>query len=311
MTINMAMKRFAILAGMMFLAVGSTNVMADESSVDCAAKGINDLKQVPHQRINSLKEVVDYMESNHLPKDRTLVVFDIDDTILESDRFVGGDSWYRWQTWRDGKQPVYDTKGTQLVVAKGERFPCIYSSLSTHFNYGTASATEASAPGVVNKLSDDFDLMLLTSRSPYYREGTERELEKNGFKNLSDEQSIEPLYFVMDGRPVVYRHGIAMSSGLDKGVVLKLILNELLKRVGKQYEHVVFVDDGFKNLRNMNQALETTKIQRHLFFYTHVNKCISQEQINQSNDAKKAFMDYLKLSYGVKGYDTFLNNKCE
>jgi hypothetical protein len=212
------------------------------------------------------------------------VVFDIDDTLLESINFVGSDAWYRWQTWSTGKPPVYSPSGGPIEIAADQKFTCLYEALSTLYGYGVYQPTEESVPAIVNKAAAKYDLILLTSRSPYYRGATERELQRSIYAGLPDEQLLEDqtaVYaVVLGGRQVSYQNGI------------------------------VFVDDGHKNIVDMLKVWNDKEgVDLHAFFYTRVNKCISDQEIETSMLAKRNFDEFLESSF-PDGYQDFILNGC-
>ncbi len=259
--------------------------------------------------LNDVKDL-DFV-NKHIKLDKaaegaTLVVFDIDDTLLEAVNFVGSDKWYNWQR---GKK-VHDKLGNPIKIQDTEKFLCIFSTLGTLFELGTSKLTQEDAAHIINELRS-YDLMLLTSRSPDYRGATERELSNNGI-NLNDEHLINMntgLVFNIDDRnrtaKVTYQNGLVMSSGINKGLVLKSIL----KRIGKTYQRIYFVDDSRKNINNMEKAWQKDETQVSIFHYTKVDKSISQEEINQSIKVKRLFNEFLSSAYPDRSH-AFLNNQC-
>jgi len=284
----------------------------ERPDVDCALQDANMVDNSAITITKDLKEVSEYIIKNNLPPDSTLVVFDIDDTLLESKNFVGGDAWYRWQT----KKPVYNKKGNLVSLKEDEEFLCIYESLSTFYSYGTYEATQDDAPEIVRNLDSKYDMYFLTSRSPFYRNGTERELNAATYSPIdkSGEDSENLLYFEMRNKrdkfmPISVKNNIIMSTGVHKGRVLKRVLDE--DKVSDKYTHIIFVDDGYENISNMKEAFdgnETMKLQ--FFFYTRVNKCIDTDMISESNTAKHHFDDFLMSSF-PDGFESFVLKKCK
>lgn len=193
---------------------------------------------------------------------RTLLVMDIDDTLLTSQGFFGSDRWYEWQK--------------HLQAADPAKVPCLFDVISLNYEAGTQQLTQPDGPTVINALPGD--KLMLTSRNPLYRGGTVRTLRDAGYALPA------PLAGQTEGRSwlwrkapdareseVSYDQGIFMTSGQDKG----LMLVDLLGRLKLHYDRVVLVDDGDANIKNMQAALRSAGIDYHGLHYTRVDKTVS------------------------------------
>lgn len=204
--------------------------------------------------IKTLKQVKDVLAEK--PMARTLLVFDIDDTLLTSSTFFGSDYWYEWQK--------------SLKPGEAGKALCLFDVIGVNYELGTQRATEADAAALLKTLSND--TLLLTARNPMYRGGTERELLAAGYllpTLLGAPQDGEFFDFpAAGGTPVSYQRGILMVSGKNKGELLL----ELLRRRNLDYRRVVLVDDGRRNIDNMQAALKTAGIDYHGLWYTRIDK---------------------------------------
>src|SRR5690606_34196828 len=115
--------------------------------------------------------------------------------------------------------------------------------------------------------------------NPLYRGGTLRTLRDAGYAlpaMLGGQAEGRSWDFrkAAEARPVhvAYDQGVFMTTGQDKGQVLL----DLLRRLGLHYERVVLVDDGEKNIANMQAALRTAGIDYLGLHYTRVDKTIGQ-----------------------------------
>lgn len=210
----------------------------------------------------------------HGPKN-VLVVLDIDNTILAMPQELGSDQWFSWQyadcIKKDPKQSHCTAKNMgELLDLQGKLF-----SLSNMI------PTEATAPIVVKNLQKKgFKVMLLTSRGPNYRNATERELKKNGYNMISN--SIGPkggyagtfIPYKLDNlkafgitkdeaataklrkaRKISFMNGVMMTSGLNKGIMLKTILH----KTKSQFKGIVFADDHIKHTKRMQAIMGNKK----------------------------------------------------
>lgn len=194
---------------------------------------------------------------------RTLLVLDIDDTLLTSRGFFGSDAWYEWQK--------------TLPAGDPGKVPCLFDVIALNYEAGGQQPTQPDAAALVGAL--DADALMLTSRNPLYRGGTLRTLRDAGFKTPA------PLGGAAEGRSwefrktadaapvrVVYDQGIFMTSGQDKGLVLLDLLRRL--DLARRYQRVVLVDDGRRNIENMQAALRGSGIEYLGLHYTRIDKSV-------------------------------------
>ncbi len=193
---------------------------------------------------------------------KTLLVLDIDDTLLTSSTYFGSDKWYeRQKTLRAGDP--------QIVA-------CKFDVIALNYEAGTQEPTEPTAPGYINQLKAD--KILPTSRSWLYRAATVRELERARYELPAMLGPADPgAIFRWRSKPadrlttVSYDRGLFMTTGQDKG----RILVDLLKMRGLTYDHVILVDDGRRNIDAMQAALADAGIGYHGLWYTRIDKTVS------------------------------------
>ena len=120
-------------------------------------------KSLPFDNVQSL-ETVESTIVKRVNEDSAsvLVVFDIDDTLLESNSFIGSDTWYNWQRGRD----IEKVEGGTTRIDKNDKFSCLFSKLGVLYEIGIYHATEANAASIVSQIQEKFDVVALTSRSP-------------------------------------------------------------------------------------------------------------------------------------------------
>jgi hypothetical protein len=101
---------------------------------------------------------------------------------------------------------------------------------------------------------------------------------------------------------VVYDQGLFMTTGQDKG----LVLLDLLRRLDLHYDRVVLVDDGRKNIDNMQVALRDAGIDYVGLHYLRVDKTVDEA------DAKAGWQAWRQLlaSTYPQRLDALDNKKC-
>jgi Protein of unknown function (DUF2608) len=205
--------------------------------------------------IKNLAEVSGYLKS----KSATLLVLDVDDTLLTSPVFFGSDRWYGWQS----------------ALPKGDprKLTCLFEVGAMNYESGFQVPTQADGPTLINALPGD--RLILTARGSVNRGATIRELAKAEYRlpetlSRSSEGIIYGYRSSSSSQPITvsYNDGVFMVAGQDKG----LLLLDLLARLERKYERVVLVDDGRRNIEAMAAALKEAGIDYHGLWYTRIDK---------------------------------------
>lgn len=183
--------------------------------------------------------------------ENVLVVLDIDNTLLTSDIDLGGDIWYQWQREKLAVKPTEKQKIND----------CFYEdAIGLLYQLGTMHLIDTLVPAYVESWQNsEITTFALTSRSPSYRQATERELRKNNFDFTKNPLKIEgELIYNVDYnkyQSISYINGVMMTTGLNKGEMLAYILAQSPKK----FKAIVFVDDSEKNVINLKEKYQTVK----------------------------------------------------
>lgn len=218
----------------------------------------------------------------------TLLVMDIDDTLLTSDTFFGSDSWYEW------------LKSDQAPSAA--KPSCKFDIIALNYESGTQHAVEGAASvAYINGVN--LPKLLLTSRNPYYRAGTERELLAAGYEfpaNFlagSDGISwndIDPVS--RQSAPISYANGIQMTTGRKKGKMLLELLRRLKSlKHGQNFKNIILVDDGPQNINSLHAELPKAGYNYYGYWYRRVDKLAPKAGTPAADEATKALNDWREL----------------
>jgi len=190
----------------------------------------------------------------------TLMVFDIDNTLLAMQQGLGADQWYEWQ--RDlANEDLCSTRNV------GNRF-AVQGAL---FYVSAMRPTQVDAARQVKAVQDsDIPVIVVTSRGPDYRLQTFRELRRNG---LSFTHSAigppggyqQPFKPVENGRTSRYEDGVFMTTGQHKGQMLYALLQKTGTGLPKV---IVMADDKQKNIDAMIETFGALQIPVHAWRYT-------------------------------------------
>ena len=227
----------------------------------CAGQAVRP-SATPESEVRASHDLADIAPALAESTKRTLLVLDIDDTLLTSDGFFGSDKWYEWQKTLPASDPG--------------KVPCLFDVISLNYETGGQRATQPDGPALVNAVQ--VDKLLLTSRNPLYRGGTLRTLRDAGYAlpaPLAGQADGSSWDFrkAPDAAPVriTYDQGVFMTTGQDKG----LALLALLQRLHTRFDRVVLVDDGKKNIDNMQNALRKAGVDYLGLHYLRVDKSIA------------------------------------
>jgi hypothetical protein len=205
------------------------------------------------------------------PARATLFVFDIDNTLLTTKIDLGGDAWFGWQENLLKTNP----QSPDLVAPD---FAGLINVQGWMYTLGQMIPPEAATPQIFRALQDaGHPVILLTSRSLDFENLTMKELARNGYEPQRaaiapragfaaaflpyDLQNPEAACLTREdiaklglgeAHPVVYRAGVMLTSGQNKGAMLRTLLCKL----GKTYDRIVFVDDQQKHVDRVFAAYE-------------------------------------------------------
>ncbi|MBN20566.1 MAG: hypothetical protein CL678_04690 [Bdellovibrionaceae bacterium] len=225
-----------------------------------------------HYEINHLEEVVKYskIQSNTHSIFQTLVVFDLDNTLLAYQQSIGSDQWFRWQ-YEHLNQPHFP-------FAVAQSFMGLLEVQGKLHALAAARPTQKNTSTLIRSLQNQgYPILILTSRGPRFYPYTMRHLTsiqvdlsqnaipssfpKNTFlpyqySTLQKEgfslKEIKNFHLLTSPRKVLYREGIFFSEGQHKGAMLKLFLNHAKKKL----KSILFIDDHRHHCDGVAKALK-------------------------------------------------------
>ncbi len=205
------------------------------------------------REISSMSELLPELSTG------TLLVFDIDNTLIEPAGNAGSDQWYYYLQKafrRDGLDP----KQAEAKAAE---------SWTRALDVVEPKAVEALTPGLIRVQQErGISVMALTARGPEDAPATFRQLSAIGV----DLGARAPSALVLrgsaaglpEGRAGLYENGVLfVGEGPEKGKALAAFLGKL----GLRPARVVFVDDKPHHARNVDAALASAGIPGAAFRY--------------------------------------------
>jgi hypothetical protein len=235
------------------------------------------MSQVIRVEVNNFSDINTLYQDNIVNPKTTLLVVDIDDTILTMSQPLGGVGWWDWQS-----DLLRHHKESSALVAKN--FDDLVKIQNLLFGLIQMQVTDADVLPFLKKVTQQgASLMGLTARSSDHLNVTLRQLEKNDFFDENNQfifkskglklkngktSSAGDLECASFSRYVTYYQGVVFLAGEDKGQALMCILNQSEKK----YTNILFVDDTLRNVDSVSKAFEKHEgVRVFAVFYTLEN----------------------------------------
>lgn len=251
------------------------------------------------QETADLKDVVmDALNlANQLGRDRLLVVFDIDNTLLAMEQGLGADQWYDWQKDLSSKDACNPQNVGNRFAVQGALY---YASAMRPTQLDAADRVKAiQAAGIA--------VIALTSRGPDYRLQTFRELRRNDydftFSAIGPQGGYdEPFAPVDGGRESRYEDGVFLTAGQHKGEML----HALLQKTGTGLPDViVMADDKQKNLDAVKETFGELGVPVHAWRYTGEDQNVADFNPDTAHAEWQAIESALRQIQQVLGPDNY------
>ena len=191
------------------------------------------------KQIQTMTEILPYVTAD------TLLVFDLDNTVINPIQTLGSDQWFQY---------LLKSNSVDQSVA-------IWSQIQP---YTRVEAVEAVTPDLIaNAQENGLKVMALTARPSTLADTTISQLASVGVDFLMSPVYDQDVNLGDDTAPK-YISGIEfVSPKFTKGDALVAFLN----RIGYKPRRVVFVDDTPKHTVTVNQALDAAGIENFEFRY--------------------------------------------
>ena len=230
-------------------------------------------------------------------KDKVLVIFDIDNTIMAMEQGLGSDQWYEWQKGLSEESPCNPRNVGNRFAAQGSLY--FISAMRPTQADGAAQVKAIQATGVA--------VIALTSRGMDFQLQTFRELRRNDFSFSYSAIGPpggydEPFMPIENGRLSLYEDGVFLTAGQHKGQMLYA----LLERTGFGMPAViVMADDKQKNLDAIKETFSALDVPVHAWRYTGEDKNVSEFDPDQANTQWKSVEAPLRQIQQVLGPDNY------
>lgn len=176
----------------------------------------------------------------------TLVIFDIDNTLMEPTQTLGSDQWF-YHRIGDYKDQGIDHK-TALEKALSE-----WMSVQS---ITKVKVVEEGTTQLLERLQEEgYTVMGLTTRGLGLSTRTIFQLESLGIDLSVTAPTHEDVFFI-NNHGVLFRGGILFTAGTHKGVALA----KFLHLVEKRPDNIVFINDKWQNIREVEVICEKYQV---------------------------------------------------
>ncbi|HEX2475003.1 MAG TPA: DUF2608 domain-containing protein [Lacipirellulaceae bacterium] len=254
--------------------------------------------------------VADY--ADEVGPERTLLVLDIDNTLLAMNQDLGSDQWFEWQKYLLDHEP----RSKHLVA---DSFDGLLDAQGLLYNLGRMHPPQPDLPRIIRRLQNSgIYTLVLTSRGDEYRVATERELVRNGYDFERSALPVDDLpggtyqpYYLenlaSDGltakdaaafgltepRPVSYENGLYMTAGQPKGAMMLAILHHARPEI----RAVVYADDHIRHVAYVFAAMASRDLEIKAFHYTREEPRVKRFQYGDKQDVGRRWR---KLSHTLE-----------
>lgn len=283
--------------------------------LSCSSVSQNDSFFAIKGEVDNYKEfenqILKTQESENLSPKDVLVVFDIDNTMLQNKITLGSEQWFYWQS---------DLLNTNSPKKVADDFSGLLRVQGLLFDLDPMKLTDENLDEVLASLQQKgLKTIILTSRGPEFRSATERTLKDHGlnFQAFKVGEDIGGTYLPYKlssldaqakgfaknkkARPVSYMNGIYMTAGQHKG----LMLEKLLEKFHYDPKAIVFIDNHQKQVNRVFESFEGKENVLTLRFkgmdkrYQRMETASEKEKAHQDWVSLKSFLSSL---YGEKAY---------
>lgn len=192
-------------------------------------------------------ETAQFSEITRYLRPHTLIILDIDDTLLLPVQTLGTDVWflYRLNTYKAQGMCSEDALDKALAEWEAVR------------HLTAVKIVEEGTERIIKDMQEQKVIIMgLTTQGLALATRTVRQLHSLGIDLCKTAPCSEDHYF-LNGHGVLYREGLLFTSGTPKGPALL----KFLDLIGYQPKCVVFINDKQTHLQDVEQALQNRGIE--------------------------------------------------
>ncbi|MFT5139624.1 MAG: hypothetical protein ACI9H8_001603 [Lysobacterales bacterium] len=229
--------------------------------------------------------------------DQTLVVFDIDNTLLAMEQGLGADQWYEWQKELANEDPCHVQAVENRLAIQGSLF---FAS--------AMRPTQPDSAALLRSIQDSgIRVIALTSRGVEFRLSTFRELRRNGFDfrrtAIGPDGGWDETFIPVHGiRPARYEDGVFLTAGQHKGVMLKDLLDKSNTPLPSA---ILILDDKQANLDAIVETFSALDVPVRAWRYSGEDENVANFNPDQAYEMLEELLPAMRTIQKVFGTDHY------
>lgn len=197
--------------------------------------------------LGEIIETPHFCDINSHIDENTLVLLDIDDTVLIHAQMLGCDEWFLYRNKALQKEEMSVSEALEKAVAE-------YDAIH---HLTKMEIVEPGTEAIIDTLQKTgHTVMGLTTRGLGLATRTVQQLKEKGIDLSRTSPGKEEAYIQINGHGVIYRKGVFLTSGTHKGEALF----QLCERIGYQPKRILFINDKATHLREIEASANQRNI---------------------------------------------------
>jgi hypothetical protein len=181
-------------------------------------------------------------------KPKTLLILDIDDTLLIPSQMLGSDEWFQTRLQAHKKEGCSGQQSLEKSLAEWEAVRHLTKM----------EIVESGIPANIIKIQDEgYVTMALTTQGLALATRTKQQLLGYTIDLKRSSPAQEDVYFTIDGHGILFRGGILFTAGFHKGQALFKLLHQLHYRP----ERIVFINDKRSHILEIEETAKQEGIE--------------------------------------------------
>ncbi|KTD56026.1 hypothetical protein Lsai_2156 [Legionella sainthelensi] len=214
--------------------------------------------RVIHYELDSFADIATLYEEMRSDPRSTLLVFDLDDTLITMTQPLGSVGWWDWQAelQKTGKDPdkLFTPDYQQLVRIQNILFQLIKMEVTDKYvlpflNHVTDQG--AIILGLTARGKDHLSATMMQLKDNNFTVGDKLLFQEKGLKFRNNKTSLADNFQCPQfSKEVIYQRGIMFLDGEDKGQALLCVLSKIKTEI----KTIIFVDDAKRNSVSIDKA---------------------------------------------------------
>lgn len=222
-------------------------------------KNKNNMCMSEYVEIPLISQVTEFIKTKSLTETdkKTLIVCDIDDTLIRPYVNVGSDTWFNFSV--NSNKDIQDILDKTYLLFSMLKFKGVEENNTNDFVKFLKS----------NHDSGNVKFLCLSSRNVIFMSHTIKHLTDCGYSDLIQKNSLRmknSLHINVDSNSnnvtkIRYLDNLCLTSGHNKGIVLLKILTEHFNITGEIFNDIFFIDDTEKNVNMVSETLNSQNLE--------------------------------------------------